>query len=80
MDMAELLSHEEEKRRRNLPDAERWRLIQQTIRWAEQQVTARRNTPEACLREQQRKLAQLGTRAVFRSPKGSPLAEREATI
>jgi hypothetical protein len=68
METAELLRHEEEKRRRSVRDAERWRLIQQTIRWAEQQVTVRRNTPAACLREQQRKLAQLRTCAAFCAP------------
>lgn len=57
MDLTELWQHEEEKRRRHWDPAERWRVIQQTIRWAEQQATVRRNTPEACLREQRRKLA-----------------------
>lgn len=57
MDMTELLRQEEEKRRRHWDAAERWRVIQQTIRWAEGQATVRRNTPEACLREQERKLA-----------------------
>lgn len=57
MDMTELLRQEEEKRRRHCDPAERWRVIQQTIRWAEQQATVQRNTPEACLSEQRRKLA-----------------------
>ncbi len=58
--MTELLRHEEEKRGRHWDAAERWRVIQQTISWAERQATVQRNTPEACLREQRRKLAQLG--------------------
>lgn len=58
MDMAEMLRQEEEKRRRHWDAADRWRVIEQTIRWAEGQATVRRNTPEACLREQRRKLAE----------------------
>jgi len=56
MELAELGRREEEKRRRHWDAAARWQVIQQTIRWAEQQATVRRNSPEACLREQRRKL------------------------
>jgi hypothetical protein len=48
---------EESRRWRNWDAAERWRVIQQTITWAEAQATVRRNTPTACLAEQGRKLA-----------------------
>ncbi len=58
--MTELLRQEEAKRDRHWDAAERWRVIQQTVSWAERQATVQRNTPEACLREQRRKLAQLG--------------------
>jgi hypothetical protein len=60
MELTELLRQEEEKRGRHWDAAERWRVIQQTISWAEGQATVQRNTLEACLREQRRKLAQLG--------------------
>jgi hypothetical protein len=58
-DFAELLQREEQKRWRQWDAAERWRVIQQTITWAERQATVQRNTPSARLREQRRKLAQL---------------------
>jgi hypothetical protein len=54
-----LLKAEEEKRERNWDPAQRWQVIQATIAWAEQQATVRRNTREACLREQRRKLQML---------------------
>lgn len=56
-DLAVLLQQEEAKRLRNWDPAARWKAIQATIAWAESQQTFRRNTPEACLREQRRKLA-----------------------
>lgn len=56
MELAERLRQEEEKRGRQWEPAERWRVILQTIRWAEQQATVRRNSPQACLGEQRRKL------------------------
>jgi hypothetical protein len=59
MEMTDLLQSEERKRWRQWDAAERWRVIQQTINWAERQATVQRNTPAACLREQRRKLAQL---------------------
>ena len=46
-------SREEQKRWRQWDAAERWRVILQTINWAERQATVQRNTPAACLREQQ---------------------------
>lgn len=48
---------EEAKRDRNWDALARWKTIQQTIAWAEQQPTARRNTREACLLNQARILA-----------------------
>ena len=60
MEMNDLLQSEERKRWRQWDAAERWRVILQTITWAERQSTVQRNTPAACLREQRRKLAQLG--------------------
>jgi hypothetical protein len=50
---------EEAKRERNWDPKTRWMALQQTIAWAEQQSTVRRNTREACLAEQTRKLAWL---------------------
>jgi hypothetical protein len=59
--MRDWIAWESAKRLRNWDRAERWRVLQQTISWAERQATVRRNTPAACLREQQRKLSQMRT-------------------
>jgi hypothetical protein len=59
MSIAELLRSEEDKHWHRWDASERWRVILQTISWAERQAMVQHNTPEACLREQQRKLAQL---------------------
>ncbi|MBC8871531.1 MAG: hypothetical protein H8E44_19070 [Planctomycetes bacterium] len=50
---------EEAKRDRNWDARQRWKALQDMIAWAEAQATVRRNTREACLREQARKLRQL---------------------
>lgn len=55
--LSELIAAEEAKRERNWDPKRRWQVIQETIAWAEAQQTVRRNTPAACLAEQQRKLA-----------------------
>jgi hypothetical protein len=47
---------EEQKRDRALPAGEKWRLILQSIRWAESQATVCRNIPAQRLAEQARKL------------------------
>jgi len=47
---------EEEKRERNWDTVEWWRIIQETIAWADAQQPIQRNTPEACLRDEARKL------------------------
>jgi hypothetical protein len=59
--MHDWMAWESAKRLRNWDRGEQWRVLQQTITWAEQQATVRRNTPAACLREQQRKLSQMRT-------------------
>lgn len=56
--MHDWVESESAKRLRNWDCAARWQVLQQTITWAEQQATVRRNTPAACVREQHRKLAQ----------------------
>lgn len=55
---------EEAKRERNWDPTLRWRAIQETITWAEAQLPLPRNSKQACLREQARKLAALADRAV----------------
>ena len=55
--LSDLIAEEEAKRHRNWDPQLRWQVIQDTIAWAEAQQTVRRNTPQACLAEQQRKLA-----------------------
>jgi hypothetical protein len=53
------LKHTEEQKREAMWDAaERWRVLQETITWAEQQATVRRNTPQRCLELQRKKLEQ----------------------
>ena len=59
---ADLVAAEEAKRERNWDPRRRWQVIQETIAWAQSQRTVRRNTPAACLAEQQRKLANLEAR------------------
>ncbi len=56
--LTELLAAEEAKRNAAWSPAERWRVIQETITWAEMQQTVRRNTKETALRLQAEKLQQ----------------------
>ncbi len=58
----ELIAREQAKRERNWDPALRWKVIQETLAWCEAQATVRRNTPAACLAEQNRKLAWLAER------------------
>jgi len=53
---AELVAQEQGRRERVWSPADRWRVLQDTIRWAELQPTARRNTPRACLARERRLL------------------------
>ena len=55
--LSELIEAEEAKRWRNWDPKQRWQALQAMIAWAESQVTARRNTKEACLANQRRLLA-----------------------
>ncbi|HEX5102857.1 MAG TPA: hypothetical protein VFV87_03550 [Pirellulaceae bacterium] len=55
--LGEIKRSEEAKRERNWNAAARWKVLQETIRWAELQQTARRNTPAACLARQRLLLA-----------------------
>ncbi len=50
---------EEAKREAAWDPVERWRVLQETITWAETQAKVRRNTPERCLALQRAKLARL---------------------
>lgn len=52
----DLLNCEEAKRNQMWDPAQRWRVLQETIAWAEKQLSAPRNTPAARLAEQSRKL------------------------
>jgi hypothetical protein len=58
-DFAELLRREEAKREACWDPAQQWRVIQETITWAESQATVRRNTPARCLELERAKLAAL---------------------
>lgn len=55
-EFSEFKREEEARRERNWDARERWRILQETIAWAESQATARRNERLARLREQARKL------------------------
>ena len=55
-DFDDLKRSEEQKREAHLDAAERWRLLQATITWAESQATVRRNTRERYLELQAAKL------------------------
>jgi hypothetical protein len=56
----DLVRREEQKREAAWDPAERWRVLQEMITWAEAQATVRRNTPQRCLELQRAKLAALG--------------------
>lgn len=53
---AAIKQREEQKRERMWNPVERWRVIQETITWAEAQATVQRNRPANRLREQAAKL------------------------
>ena len=53
---------EEARRERHWDPAVRWRVLQETIAWAEAQATVRRNSKAARLAEQRKKLARLASR------------------
>jgi hypothetical protein len=53
---SELMQREEQKREAHWDPAERWRVIQEMIVWAESQARGRRNTPARCLELQRAKL------------------------
>lgn len=52
----DLKRSEESKREANWDRAQRWRVLQATITWAESQAAVRRNTKERCLELQKAKL------------------------
>ena len=64
-----LIRREQQKRETHWDAAERWRVIQETIAWAEAQATVPRNSPQRCLQLQARLLARLRNDPV-------PVAER----
>jgi hypothetical protein len=55
-DFRELLRREEEKRQRCWDPAERWRVLQEMIVWADAQAQVSRNTPARCLELERAKL------------------------
>jgi hypothetical protein len=56
---AALKAREEQRREAAWDPAERWRILQEAIAWAESQATVRRNTPESCLELEKAKLKRL---------------------
>ena len=60
MTSIDILKREQEKlRERHWDPVVRWKVLQETISWAEVQKNVRRNTPPRCLEDQARKLKQL---------------------
>ena len=57
---ADRAAREHERRERAWQPAARWHAIQETIRWAESQATARRNTPQSCIERERRIRIQFG--------------------
>ena len=51
---------EERKREAHWDPADRWRVLQETITWAESQAAVARNTPQRCLELQRAKLERAG--------------------
>lgn len=58
-EFSQLVSAEEAKRNRHVSPRQKWAMFQELLVWTESQPTGRRNTKEACLREQERQLAEL---------------------
>jgi hypothetical protein len=56
MTRATLKRREERKRERHWDPALRWKVIQDTITWAEAQAPLPRNSPQRCRAEEARKL------------------------
>ena len=52
----DLKRFEEQKREAHWDPAERWRIIQEFIAWADSQATGGRNTKERCLELQRKKI------------------------
>ena len=53
----DLKRYEEEKRERHWDPAERWRVIQEAIAWADAQAVVPRNSKARCLELQKKKVA-----------------------
>jgi hypothetical protein len=59
-DLGELKRREELKREAAWDPLQRWLAIQETITWAAEQSTVRRNTPQRCIELQNAKLRRMG--------------------
>jgi len=58
LNLDDLLRREEAKRNAHWNPAERWRVIQETIAWADAQAPVPRNSKARCLELQRAKLAE----------------------
>jgi len=58
-DFSKLVADEEAKRDRHVSLQQKREMFQQLLDWTQTQPTGKRNTKEACLREQARQLAAL---------------------
>jgi hypothetical protein len=66
----ELIRGEEEKRERCWDPQKRWKVLLETLAWAESQKTFQRNTPAACLANQRRLLAEFAAYEARREKRG----------
>ena len=66
-DFSKLLAEEEARRERIWPAAERWRVIMETIAWADAQQPVPRNSKESCLKRQAELLARMAAAEKRRS-------------
>jgi hypothetical protein len=59
-EFSELIRREEAKRDRMWDPAERWRMIEEMIDWADSQKPVPRNSKEGCLAAQRKWLGRMG--------------------
>ena len=69
--LTDLIASEAAKRERNWDSAERCRVTQETITWAELRGKVLRNTKAACLADQERKLKMLAELPARSAPPAS---------
>ena len=67
-EFSQLVAEEEAKRSRLVSPQQKWEQLQQLLDWTESLPTVKRNTKDACLKEQARQLAELEAYRARTSP------------